>query len=113
VSIVRRASVSIAVAVKPALLSVNDSAIVKQPACAAAISSSGLVPFPSPNRALNEYGVSRSVPLCTDTVPLPSCVVPCQRADPLRCMVSSSGERNVHSNPSARRRPVAAPSFRQ
>ena len=53
-SIVRCASVSIAVAVKPALLSVNDSAIVKQPACAAASSSSGLVPLPSPKRALNE-----------------------------------------------------------
>ena len=68
VSIVSRASVSMAVAVKPALLSVNDSAIVKQPAWAAAMSSSGFVPLPSPNRALNEYGVSRSVPLCTESV---------------------------------------------
>ena len=56
VSIVSRASVSMAVAVKPALLSVKDSAIVKQPACAAAMSSSGFVPLPSPKRALNEYG---------------------------------------------------------
>src|ERR1700686_2025469 len=54
VSIVSCASVSIAVAVKPALSSVNDSAIVKQPACAAATSSSGFVPFPSPKRALKE-----------------------------------------------------------
>jgi hypothetical protein len=47
------ASVSMASAVKPALSSANDSAMVKQPACAAAISSSGLVPLPSPKRALN------------------------------------------------------------
>ena len=53
-SIVSRASVSMAVAVKPALLSVKDSAIVKQPAWAAATSSSGFVPLPSPKRALNE-----------------------------------------------------------
>src|SRR5512137_1993985 len=80
-----------AVAVKPALFSVKDSAIVKQPACAAATSSSGFVPLPSPKRALNEYGVSCSVPLWAESVPLPSCVVPCQRAFALRCMFVSSG----------------------
>jgi hypothetical protein len=52
-SSVRRASVSIASAVYPALSSENDSAMVKHPAWAAAISSSGLVPLPSPKRALN------------------------------------------------------------
>src|SRR5437667_2316892 len=65
----------------------NESAIVKQPACAAAINSSGFVPLPSPNRAANEYGVSLSVPLCTDSVPLPSLTVPCQRAFALRCII--------------------------
>src|SRR5436190_13584120 len=84
---VNAASVSIASAVKPLLFSMNDSAIVKQPACAAAINSSGFVPLPSPNRAANEYGVSLSVPLCTDSVPLPSLTVPCQRAFALRCIV--------------------------
>ena len=34
----------------PAALRMFDRAIVKQLACAAAISCSGLVPFPSPNR---------------------------------------------------------------
>src|SRR6266704_5474545 len=84
---VNAASVSIASAVKPLLFSMNDSAIVKQPACAAAINSSGFVPLPSPNRAANENGVSLSVPLWTDSVPLPSLTVPCQRALALRCIV--------------------------
>ncbi|KAG1066603.1 hypothetical protein G6F40_017765 [Rhizopus arrhizus] len=46
------ASVSSEVGVKPASPSLADSAMVKQPACAAAISSSGLVPFSSPKRLL-------------------------------------------------------------
>ena len=37
--------------------------MVKQPACAAAKSSSGLVPLPCSNRLWNEYGVLTSVPL--------------------------------------------------
>ena len=48
------ASLSMTSAVKPALFKKNETAIVKQPACAAAMSSSGLVPLPSPKRALNE-----------------------------------------------------------
>src|SRR6266446_3718937 len=84
---VNTASVSIASAVNPALLSMNDSAMVKQPACAAAINSSGFVPLPSPKRAANEKGVSFNVPLCTDSVPLPSLTVPCHRAFALRCIV--------------------------
>ena len=87
VSIVRRASVSIAVAVNPALLSVNDSAIVKQPACAAAMSSSGLVPLASPNRVLNPYGVSASSPLAgVASVPVPVFRSPCQWAVAKRVM---------------------------
>ncbi len=73
---------------------------MKQPAWAAATSSSGLVPLPSPKRALNEYGTSLSVPLCTESVPLPSWVVPCQRADALRCMMGFLRLREWHFNPS-------------
>jgi hypothetical protein len=36
----------------PAFASAKLSAMVKQPACAAAINSSGLVPFSSPKRVL-------------------------------------------------------------
>ncbi len=47
------------VGVKPAAPSVAESAIEKQPACAAAMSSSGLVPAaPSPKRERNEYAPS-------------------------------------------------------
>ena len=47
--------VSILVGFIPALPSSADSAMEKQPACAAAINSSGLVPTPLSNRVLNEY----------------------------------------------------------
>ena len=50
-------------AVMPALPSCPESAIEKQPACAAAISSSGFVPLPSSNRVLNEYCVFDRTPL--------------------------------------------------
>src|SRR5205807_4634486 len=50
-----RAVVCTLVGVKPALASAFDSAIEKQPACAAPMSSSGLVPtVSSPMRDLNE-----------------------------------------------------------
>jgi hypothetical protein len=39
----------------PAVASAFDSAMVKQPACAAAMSSSGLVPLPVSKRDLKEY----------------------------------------------------------
>src|SRR5271165_53667 len=67
----------------------NESAMVKQPAWAPAINSSGLVPLPSPKRATNEYGVSFSVPLWVEIVPAPSLAVPCQRAEALRCIAVS------------------------
>src|SRR6185503_2272577 len=52
------------------------SAIVKQPACAAPINSSGLVAdSPSSNRDLNEYGPSNA-PLPTFNRPLPSAKLP-------------------------------------
>ena len=49
---VTAALVAIRVGVKPALVSAKASAIEKQPACEAARSSSGLVPFTSPKRVL-------------------------------------------------------------
>src|ERR1044071_7679085 len=56
------------------------SAIVKQPACAAPINSSGLVAdSPSSNRDLNEYGPSNA-PLPTFNRPLPSARLPVHSA---------------------------------
>ena len=43
--------------VMPSFPSSDESAMVKQPACAAAINSSGLVPTPDSKRVLNEYCV--------------------------------------------------------
>src|SRR6185369_11550908 len=60
----------------PARDSAAVSAIVKQPACAAPINSSGLVAAsPSSNRDLNEYGPSNA-PLPTFNRPLPSARLP-------------------------------------
>ena len=53
----RIASVFRSPGVKPDCVKAAPTAIVKQPACAAAISSSGLVPTPSAKRVLNEYWV--------------------------------------------------------
>src|SRR5438477_3656361 len=72
---------------KPAVPRKFDSAIVKQPAWAAAISSSGFVATTSPNRDANEYGVSLSTPLCDEIVPLPSLSVPVHTAEAVRFMV--------------------------
>src|SRR5713226_4558586 len=82
------AVVSSLVAVMPALPSCAESAIVKQPACAAASSSSGLVPTPFSNRVLKEYCVCLSTPLSVEMVPLPSFKPPCHTADALRCITS-------------------------
>src|SRR5512139_3125863 len=73
-------------ATRPAAPNCPDSAIVKQPACAAAISSSGLVPLPLSNLVEKEYWVCDNTPLSVDTVPLPDFKSPCQIAEPLRCM---------------------------
>src|SRR5664279_3318390 len=72
------------VGVKPALPSSAENAIEKQPACAAAMSSSGFVPTPFSKRVLNEYCVSLSVPLSVEMLPLPVFKSPCQTADALR-----------------------------
>src|SRR6516225_4321807 len=63
--------------------------MLKQPACAAAISSSGLVPLPSPKRAVNEYGVSFSVALWVARLPLPSLPLPCHSALACRLIAMS------------------------
>src|SRR5215467_8411061 len=82
------AVVSSLLAVMPALPNCADSAIVKHPACAAASSSSGLVPIPFSKRVLKEYCVCLSTPLSVDIVPFPSFNPPCQTAEPFRCMTA-------------------------
>src|SRR5579864_1055940 len=71
-----------------------ESAIEKQPACAAAISSSGFVPGAFSKRVVNEYCVLFSTPPGADIVPLPSFNPPFQIALALRCMTFSSNFRN-------------------
>src|SRR5690606_19632883 len=60
--------------------------MLKQPAWAAAISSSGLVPGPSSKRVLKPYWVSDKAPLCVEIFPLPSFKLPFQTADAVRFM---------------------------
>src|SRR5215470_830712 len=66
-----------------------ESAMVNQPACAAASNSSGLVPTPFSKRVLKEYCVCFRTPLSVEMAPLPVFKSPCQTADPLRCMLVS------------------------
>src|SRR5258708_557959 len=73
-------------AIMPASPSCLESAIVKQPAWAAASSSSGLVPTPFSKRVENEYCVSFNVPLSVEMDPFPDFKSPCQTAEALRCM---------------------------
>src|ERR1044072_7648034 len=96
-SSVTAALVLIRSAVSPAFPSCADKAIEKQPACAAAINSSGFVPLPSSKRVLNEYCVSCSTPLCEEIVPRPSFSPPFQTADALRFMLSLPCSCNVLS----------------
>src|SRR5476651_2394604 len=60
--------------------------MVKHPACAAAISSSGLVPDPLSKREVKEYGVALRTVLSVESVPFPDFRLPCQTADALRFM---------------------------
>src|SRR5690349_15321825 len=76
--------------VNPALPSCADRAMEKQPACAAAISSSGLVPGWSPKRVPNEKGVLENTPLPEETAPAPSFKLPFHSALALRCIPFSS-----------------------
>src|SRR5437867_5045755 len=82
------AVVSSRCAIIPALPSCAESAMVKQPAWAAARSSSGLVPTPFSKRVLKEYCVCLRTPLSVEREPLPSFRPPCHTADALRCMIS-------------------------
>src|SRR5207247_10928970 len=68
----RVAFVSIRSGWYPSFSSSLDKAIEKQPACAAATSSSGFVPGVSPNRIAKLYGTPLSAPLAVDTAPFPS-----------------------------------------
>src|SRR5207249_10219253 len=63
----------------PAFSNPADRAIEKQAACAAAISSSGLVPALPSNRVANEYGPLKA-PLPALNVPLPSLSFPSHTA---------------------------------
>src|ERR1043165_4387020 len=90
-SMVTVAVVLMDVGVKPALPSSAENAIEKQPAWAAAMSSSGFVPTPFSKRVLKDYCVSLSVPLSVEMVPLPSFKPPCQTADALRFIVGYRG----------------------
>src|SRR6185437_505727 len=80
------ASVASSVGVNPARSSWKASAMVKHPAWAAAISSSGFVPFSFSKRVLNEYGVAARTPESLDSSPLPVRPAPRQSALALRIM---------------------------
>src|SRR6266446_8065364 len=73
----------------PAFSRLNASAIEKQPASAAPMSSSGFVPLPLSKRDENEYGPSNA-PLPSFMVPLPCFSVPSHTADPVRVAMVSS-----------------------
>src|SRR5437762_46379 len=80
------------VGARPARESCAVSAIVKHPAWAAPISSSGLVAaWPSSNRDLNEYGPSNA-PLPTFNRPLPSARLPFHSASAFRVGIKSPFE---------------------
>src|SRR4029079_9815780 len=72
--------VSISSGVNPAAWSTKPSFMLKQPACAAAISSSGLVPGASSNLDLEEYFALLSTLLWVLRVPCPSLPEPCHTA---------------------------------
>ena len=73
-------TVSSSSGMKPAPERLKLNFIVKQPACAAAINSSGFVPMPSANRVLNEYCVLFHTELCVVKCPFPSSPHPVQTA---------------------------------
>src|SRR3984885_7483837 len=81
-SSVTSALVSICSAVSLASPRISDSAIVKQAACAAPISSSGLEPGLPSKRLAEAAGESLKAPLFVGITPLPSLIPPCHLADP-------------------------------
>src|ERR1700758_3092080 len=78
--------------VRFALPSCAESAIEKQPACAAAINSSGFVPGAFSNRVVNEYGVLFNTPPGAEIVPLPSFNPPFHTALAFLCMILPQNE---------------------
>src|SRR5258706_4317663 len=72
--------------VTPAFPRPTDGAMEKHPACAAAISSSGLVPPASSNRDANEY-LPSNAPLPSFTRPLPSRRLPFHSASDFRIAI--------------------------
>jgi len=66
------AFVSMESGVSPSFPSSPERAMEKQPACAAATSSSGFVPFAFSNLAANPYAAFDRTPLAEETVPFPS-----------------------------------------
>src|SRR5271157_3022704 len=80
--------------------------MVKHPACAAAISSSGLVPFSFSKRVLKEYGVAASTPESVEMSPLPARPVPRQTAFALRIMEVSYDVLSTPNCRAARGRPT-------
>src|ERR1700731_4586952 len=70
----------------PAACNRKAKAIVKHPACAAAINSSGLVPSWFSKRVLYEYGVFASTPESDERSPFPVRPLPRQTALALRIM---------------------------
>src|SRR5262249_30180353 len=83
-----------------------DSAMEKQPASAAPMSSSGFVPVPSSKRDKNENGPSNA-PLPSFMFPLPSFKLPSQTADPVRVAIVLSPLVYVLLNDSRRTQPSA------
>src|ERR1035441_5936289 len=89
---VTAALVSIFSGVCPAAPNCAPSAIEKQLACAAAISSSGVVPESAPSkRVANEYFALLSKPVAVEIVPLPSFSEPVHTALALLAIVPPWG----------------------
>src|SRR5690554_3661926 len=84
-------------AVSPAAPNWPDNAMEKQPAWAAAISSSGLVPLPLSKRVLKEYWVSDKTPLSLEMRPFPSLMPPFQTADALRFIIPPEHEKLIET----------------
>jgi len=91
VSMVTVAVVSMVLGGCSAEVSWELRAMVKQPAWAAAMSSSGLVPAPSSKRVWKLYGVSLRTWLWVVRAPVPFFKSPCQIADALRSIVNLLG----------------------
>src|SRR5436190_1304214 len=77
--------------------------MAKHPACEAAISSSGFVPFPCSKRVPKEYCVFESTPLSVVISPLPSFRPPRHSADALRFIDGNSSSSKVYTKLMTRR----------